>query len=527
MSAERGWVPLPRPAERGELDAVLAAASQASPESSLQIDVDPISQAPILGGTAPEWGQVISAGHAAAAAWRRLRSDPASDVVVDLDGPDAQEARGSEHGAPRPGAVQPLVVQPPAARVCPEASAAARLGAREPAAHDPAAGEPATDGEPRAGLPVPPSSADAVVIGGGIIGLAVAEALGREGQAVVVLEASGSLGSGTTHWNNGMVHPGHDPHPGTLKAALNVAGNAAWGALARRIGLPFHRSGSLVVAHHEGEAQKLGDLLARATANGVPGVAVVDGAAARAMEPRLNRDIIAALSTPSTAMIDAVEATRALAVAVRALGGEVFLSCPVTAIDVAGGEVYGVSSPAGHIAAPLVVNAAGIRADQLAATTGSRRYSLHARRGSLVLFDPGAADAYPLSVGPVPGAYSKGGGMTARPDGMTTCGPSAVEQRSRVALPPQEAELESLLAVGHRIYPDFPFGSAAALGSEVRPVTYSEDFMVSPAPAVRGLVDAAGTQSPGIASAPAIAASVVSQLRACGALPLPQRMRRH
>jgi len=105
---------------------------------------------------------------------------------------------------------------------------------------------------------------------------------------------------------------------------------------------------------------------------------------------------------------------------VRSSGGIVSLLTEVSAITVDAGRVTGVQVGQRHIAAPLVINAAGVYADTLAATAGSRRYSIHPRRGSLVLFDPGADARYLTSIWQVPGAYSKGCGMTARPSGFTT-----------------------------------------------------------------------------------------------------------
>jgi glycerol-3-phosphate dehydrogenase len=366
-----------------------------------------------------------------------------------------------------------------------------------------------------------PDSADAVVIGAGICGMMAAYYLSRAGLNVAVLDAASEIGEMTTSWNNGMVHPGHDPKPGTLKALLNIRGNAEWAEVMQSLGLSFQRRPSLVVGFGEADKPRLDNLLSRARVNGVPGAEVISGDRAREIEPRLSASIVGALYLPTTASIDPVEVAKGLAAKVRGHGGVVSLLTEVSAITVDAGQVTGVQVGERHIAAPLVINAAGVYADTLAATAGSRRYSIHPRRGSLLLFDPGADARYLTSIWQVPGAYSKGCGMTARPSGLTTGGPTAVEQQSKTSLPPTQAEIDDILAAGEKIYPDFPLGSIVHVGSEVRAVTYSEDFIIGPAPGVIGLVDIAGTQSPAIASAPAIAAYVVNALSRLGYIPNP------
>ena len=131
-------------------------------------------------------------------------------------------------------------------------------------------------------------------------------------------------------------------------------------------------------------------LLSKAQVNGVPGAELISGDRAREVEPRLSAAISGALYLPTTASIDPVMVAESLAAKLRGLGGTVSLLTEVSAITVESGRVTGVQVGERHVAAPLVINAAGVYADVLAATAGSRRYSIHPRRGSLMLFDPGA-----------------------------------------------------------------------------------------------------------------------------------------
>ena len=120
-----------------------------------------------------------------------------------------------------------------------------------------------------------PARAGAVVVGGGIVGIAVARGLVRCGLDVLVLEAGGAIGGATTSWNNGMIHSGLDPTPGTLKAELNVRGNLLWPALAAELGIDILRTGSLLVALDDAGVGEFERYLGRARANGVPGVEII------------------------------------------------------------------------------------------------------------------------------------------------------------------------------------------------------------------------------------------------------------
>jgi glycerol-3-phosphate dehydrogenase len=466
----RSWPAAPQPPSADVLTEVLDAAKAvvdaAASTDSLDVHAEPISGVPVVTGSLPTWDDVVRAGHAAATAWVKVRTDNQSDVVVDISSESSE-----------PVAAEPTRVLRHTGEL--------------------------------------PDSVDVVVIGAGICGMMTAYYLVRAGLSVAVLDAASRIGEMTTSWNNGMVHPGHDPKPGTLKALLNIKGNADWSPVMQSLGLAFQRRPSLVVGFGEADNPRLDNLLSRARANGVPGAEVISGDRAREIEPRLSSSIGGALYLPTTASIDPVEVAEGLAVKVRGSGGSVSLMTEVSAITVDAGRVTGVQVGERHIAAPLVINAAGVYADTLSATAGSRRYSIHPRRGSLVLFDPGADARYLNSIWQVPGAYSKGCGMTARPSGFTTGGPTAVEQQSKISLPPTQAEIDD------KIYPEYPLGSIVHVGSDVRAVTYCEDFIIGPAPGVIGLVDVAGTQSPAVASAPAIAGYVVDALGRLGYIPDP------
>ena len=364
-----------------------------------------------------------------------------------------------------------------------------------------------------------PAASDAVVVGGGMIGLAVARALIRAGLRPLVLEAGLAIAAETSTWNNGMIHSGFDPACGTLKATLNVRGNALWPELARELDVPMLRNGSLVIGRDDEETQAVVESFNRAVANGVPGAELIDKRRTLAIAPDVAPTTRCALWTPSAGFIDPVLSAHAMAEDVRANEGTIVLSAPVTAVAVAGGAVCAVETPTASVETRILVNAAGVRADEIAAMAGCQSYSIHPRRGTLVFFEADAGPSTRPAVGFPSHRYTKGGGMTPRPAGQTVGGPTAIDQPSRDAPTPSADEVDEILTRGRALLPGFPLGTVVSIGSGLRPATFSEDFAIGPAPGVTGFFDVAGTQSPGVASVPAITERVVGQIRAAGLWP--------
>jgi L-2-hydroxyglutarate oxidase LhgO len=145
---------------------------------------------------------------------------------------------------------------------------------------------------------------DALVVGAGVIGLAIARELALAGREVIVIDAAEGIGTATSSRNSEVIHAGLYYAPGSLKAKLCVEGRDALYAFCATQGIAHRRCGKLVVAANDSEAPALEALHAQALVNGVDDVRIIDGARARAMEPALNSAIVAALHSPSTGIID-------------------------------------------------------------------------------------------------------------------------------------------------------------------------------------------------------------------------------
>ena len=216
----------------------------------------------------------------------------------------------------------------------------------------------------------PPESCDFVVVGAGILGLAVArELLSRyPDRSLCVLEREDEVGFHQTGHNSGVIHGGIYYKPGSLKARLSVAGARAMYDYCEERGLPALRNGKVITALSEAEMPRLEELERRGTANGVPGLRRLTAAEIRDHEPHAAG--VAGLYSPATGVTDFRAVARAMADDVRAAGGHVITGCAVLTATPAGGRLR-VRHAAGETQAAFGVFAAGGWSDQLAVRAGA------------------------------------------------------------------------------------------------------------------------------------------------------------
>ena len=216
-----------------------------------------------------------------------------------------------------------------------------------------------------------PERCDFAVVGGGIVGLAVARELLRRnaGATVVVLEREPELASGQTGSNSGVIHAGVYYAPGSLKARLCVEGARELYDYCDEHGIAAQRIGKVIVATDASELGRLDELERRGHANGVPGLRRVDSAGLRELEPHARG--IAALHSPATGIVDFAEVTRAFAADVEAAGGVVATGCEVVATARTSAAGVRLTHSRGVLEAGRAVFCAGHAADRLAIMDGA------------------------------------------------------------------------------------------------------------------------------------------------------------
>ena len=266
-----------------------------------------------------------------------------------------------------------------------------------------------------------------IVIGGGIVGLAVARELAlHRGDQVTVLEKEDRWAAHQTGHNSGVIHAGLYYKPGSLKAELCVAGNASMAAYARENSVPVEICGKLVIATEAAELPRLAKLEDNARANGVP-VEMLDSARAREFEPEVN--CLAALHVKSTGIVDYTGVALAMVADLEKQGAELRTSAPVAGIRMEPGGVAVATTTSGIFRADALVNCAGLHSDRIAELAGlhpsarivpfrGEYYELRPERRHLV-----KNLIYPL---PDPRFPFLGVHLTRMTDGSVHAGPNAV-----------------------------------------------------------------------------------------------------
>lgn len=271
---------------------------------------------------------------------------------------------------------------------------------------------------------------DVVVVGGGIVGLAVARELAGRGYTVTVCEKEDRWAAHQSGHNSNVVHAGLYYRPGSLKAKVATAGNASMVAFAREHGVAVDVCGKLVVATDEAELPRLAALEERAHANGVP-VRRISAQEAREYEPQVR--CVAALRVDSTAIIDFPAVCAVLAQLLDAAGVRLMLSTPVLGIRKAGTKVE-VATPGEILRADLLVNCAGLHADRIARMAGfDTDVRIVPFRGEYYELRPAARSLVRGLIYPVPDPALPflGVHLTRGIDGGVHAGPNAVLACSR------------------------------------------------------------------------------------------------
>ncbi len=361
---------------------------------------------------------------------------------------------------------------------------------------------------------------DVVVIGGGVIGVALARELARFNLSIAVIERHDDLGMDQTFHSCAMVHPAVTAEHGTLKWEMNYKSNAMWDDLARELDFGFKRIGTLIVAESENDEQVLPYIAEAARKHNDPDPTLLSRKGLDKVEPGLAPHVRKGIHVWNTGIVSVFDLVLAYAENAMLNGVEFFVNTPAIGVTVEDQAVTGVTTARGHVTADIVVNAAGLYSDRVAESAGDRFFTIHPRRGETLIFDK-AYQPVRTVLGTVSMAasrtspYSKGGGIIPTVEGNLQFGPTAKEVVDREDTATTCAAFDELFGrfapVLERLKPDYerPRGSNVITHfAGCRAATYKEDFIIEPSRKIRGLVHAAGIQSPGLASAPAIAARI-------------------
>jgi L-2-hydroxyglutarate oxidase LhgO len=364
---------------------------------------------------------------------------------------------------------------------------------------------------------------DCVVVGAGVVGLAVARALAMSGREVLVAEATEGIGTGTSSRNSEVIHAGIYYPAGSLKATLCVRGKHMLYDYCAARGIPHRRLGKLIVATDAAQAALLDDIARRARANGVDDMARISGAEAVRMEPALQ--CTAALLSPSTGIVDSHALMLALQGDAENAGAQCVFHTPLLSGNVraeGGFDLRFGGDEAMSLSCTTLINAAGLHAPSLArridgvpAEAIPREYLC---KGSY--FTLSGRAPFSRLIYPVPQHAGLGVHLTLDMGGQAKFGPDTEWIESEdYTLDPRRADV--FYAAVRSYWPGLPDGALTPGYTGIRPKISgphepAADFMIS-GPArhgVAGLVSLFGIESPGLTSCLAIAEETVAALRA-------------
>ncbi|HYO03882.1 MAG TPA: NAD(P)/FAD-dependent oxidoreductase [Mycobacterium sp.] len=356
---------------------------------------------------------------------------------------------------------------------------------------------------------------DVAVIGAGIVGSAIARALGSTGLTVTLIEGRDDVGDGTSKANTALLHTGFDATPGTLESRLVARGYDLLGEYAEQVGIPVERTGALLVAWTDEERDALPGLKDKAERNGYHACEIVSGEEVYRRVPELGPGALAGLTVPGEAIICSWTTNLALATDAVRRGVELRRSAEVTDVIPRGGVVEHTTlvTTAGEINARWVVNAAGLGADHLDARFGHRRFTVTPRRGELLVFDKLTRPMVPCIVLAVPSSRGKGVLVSPTIYGNVMVGPTSENLTDRTATGTSEEGFEFLLGKGRALMPTLFDEEVTAAYAGLRAAIDHGDYLID-VDRDQQYVLVGGIRSTGLTAGMAVAEHILELLAA-------------
>ena len=369
---------------------------------------------------------------------------------------------------------------------------------------------------------------DVAIIGAGVVGSAIARELAKYQVNACVIEKDEDVCCGTSKANSAIIHAGFDATPGTLKAKLNVKGNAMMDELSKELDIPFKRNGSLVVCTKDQDPSGLEKLLEKGKANGVPDLKILQRDELIKMEPNLAEDVTCALLAPTGGIVCPFHMTMAFAENAYTNGVEFFLNTEVKSIEkapygytitvsknpVGADALKGKSGDLSTIETKTIVNAAGVYADVFNNMVSNEKLNIVARKGEYMLLDKTAGNHVSHTIFQLPSKMGKGVLVTPTVHGNLLVGPTAVDVDNKEAVNTTADGLDSLSATCSLSVKNVPLRQVITSFAGLRAHEAKDDFIIREASDAEGFFDAAGIESPGLSSAPAIGVMVAEMVAA-------------
>jgi glycerol-3-phosphate dehydrogenase len=342
--------------------------------------------------------------------------------------------------------------------------------------------------------------AQVAVIGGGVVGCAVAHALARHQVQAVLFEAERELGLEASGTNSGILHTGFDSVPGELETQLILASATLRDAVIDRLGIPVVRCGAELHPANDREAGAVAELAERAAANGVQVSLGDDGV----------------LEVPGEAITDPVAYVLALAAAAAAGGIEIRTGAHVEAISQRKDRLVIGLGGGEELSCAMAVNCAGLRADEVAGIAGDESFEIYPRKGEFFVFDPPQGQTLGRILLPVPSERTKGVLVFPTIDGKVVAGPSAHDQDDKDDWSVRPQAAAEVLPKARAMLPGLEESEPIASYAGLRPAGRGVNYLIGPSGACPRLINVAAIRSTGLSASLGIAEYVMGLLAEAG-----------
>jgi glycerol-3-phosphate dehydrogenase len=354
--------------------------------------------------------------------------------------------------------------------------------------------------------------AEVGVVGAGVIGAAVALALARRGARVTVVEAEPEPGLAASGTNSGILHTGFDSTPGELETRMILRSAELRDPLLDALGIPVLRCGAILRTSDDEERSTAARLAGGAERNGVAVELGADGS----------------LLVPGESVTDPVVYTRALLGAAEDLGAELRTGWRVAAVSRAPDGLELEEAGGERLRARVIVNSAGLRADEVARMAGDDSFEIYPRKGEFLVFDPPDGRALERILLPVPTARTKGVLVFPTLDGKVVAGPTAVDLEDKDDWSVRPEAAAEILPKAVRMHPPLEAAEPIAAYAGLRPAGRGVNYAIGPSTACPGLVNVAAVRSTGLTASPAVGEHVAGLVAELGVAlgdeaPLPRR----
>jgi glycerol-3-phosphate dehydrogenase len=350
---------------------------------------------------------------------------------------------------------------------------------------------------------------DAAIVGGGVVGCAVARRLTLDGARVLLLERGADILSGASKANSALLHTGFDAPPDSLELACMQAGYREYLEIRKRLNLPLLETGAMVVAWSDEDFSRLDAIEAQAKGNGVLDVARLDARQARQREPHLADHVQGALLVPGEHVIDPWSAPLAYLTQAVENGAAACFNAEVLGGSLADG-IWTLQTRVGVFRARTVVNCAGLFGDLLEEKLlGESGFTIKPRKGQFIVFDKPAAKLLGSIILPVPSERTKGVVLARTIFGNLLVGPTAEEQEDRTRATVDTEGLTALQAKAVELVPALRDMPVTAVYAGLRPARERTEYRVN-ADSERHWIRVGGIRSTGLTAALGLARHVSS-----------------